>query len=145
MGLPFGADENEIDPVRHLIGSAMRHVVVSVGSTRELKPVLCSSCLHPCRRAVGRLPGEGSQPSRTLRATAWDTCRDGRIWEAGVNLISLWRSVCTGLAFMFGLSAAPCEARTLAAIEVYGILKVGLTGDYAPLLSAWPRRENLGR
>jgi cyclohexadienyl dehydratase len=33
---------------------------------------------------------------------------------------------------MFGLSAVPCEARTLAAIKVDGILKVGLTGDYAP-------------
>jgi cyclohexadienyl dehydratase len=33
---------------------------------------------------------------------------------------------------MFALSAMPIEARTLAAVEADGLLRVGLTGDYAP-------------
>jgi cyclohexadienyl dehydratase len=33
---------------------------------------------------------------------------------------------------MLALSATPSEARTLAAIKAEGVLRVGLTGDYAP-------------
>jgi cyclohexadienyl dehydratase len=32
----------------------------------------------------------------------------------------------------FSLRALPAEARTLAAIKAVDVLKVGLTGDYAP-------------
>jgi cyclohexadienyl dehydratase len=41
-------------------------------------------------------------------------------------------SICAKLVTMFVLSVVPAEARTLAAVKADGILRVGLTGDYAP-------------
>jgi NADP-dependent 3-hydroxy acid dehydrogenase YdfG len=49
-----------------------------------------------------------------------------------MSLTVLRRSVCAGFALVFSLSAPAAEARTLAAIRASGVLKVGLTGDYAP-------------
>ena len=49
-----------------------------------------------------------------------------------MSLTPLWRGVCANLVLMFALSAMPIEARTLAAVEADGLLRVGLTGDYAP-------------
>jgi cyclohexadienyl dehydratase len=55
-------------------------------------------------------------------------------------MIPSWRSIGANLALLLGLLlgllfwflAVPAEARTLAAVKAAGVLKVGLTGDYAP-------------
>ncbi len=59
-------------------------------------------------------------------------------------MVPSWRSIGANLAlvralffalllgFSLGFLAAPVEARTLAAVKAAGVLKVGLTGDYAP-------------
>jgi cyclohexadienyl dehydratase len=44
---------------------------------------------------------------------------------------ALWRGVCAALIVAVAL-ACPATARTLAAIEASGTLRVGLTGDYPP-------------
>jgi cyclohexadienyl dehydratase len=49
-----------------------------------------------------------------------------------VSLIPLWHSVGANLVLMLVVSAMPVEARTLAAVKADGLLRVGLTGDYAP-------------
>jgi cyclohexadienyl dehydratase len=48
-----------------------------------------------------------------------------------VKAASLWRGVCAVLIVAAAL-ACPAAARTLAAIEASGTLRVGLTGDYPP-------------
>jgi membrane-bound lytic murein transglycosylase MltF len=48
-----------------------------------------------------------------------------------MDLKSSWHIRATLVLFLV-LSAAPARARTLAAIEADGRLRVGLTGDYAP-------------
>ena len=49
-----------------------------------------------------------------------------------VTMTPSWRSIWVSLVLMLGLSPMPVEARTLAAIKADGVLRVGLTGDYAP-------------
>lgn len=49
-----------------------------------------------------------------------------------MNFSPLSRRLCPIPVVMLMLSAMPVEARTLAAIEASGVLRVGLTGDYAP-------------
>lgn len=49
-----------------------------------------------------------------------------------MSLAVLRRSVCASLALVLSLSAPSAEARTLATIKATGVLRVGLTGDYAP-------------
>jgi cyclohexadienyl dehydratase len=45
---------------------------------------------------------------------------------------SSWNSICADLVLMLVLTVVPAEARTLTAVKADGILRVGLTGDYAP-------------
>jgi cyclohexadienyl dehydratase len=54
------------------------------------------------------------------------------IGETRVSLKPFWCIVAANLMLMLVLSAMPSEARTLAAVKADDVLRVGLTGDYAP-------------
>jgi cyclohexadienyl dehydratase len=49
-----------------------------------------------------------------------------------MSLITRGRHLCAASALMLMLSAMPVAAGALAAIKADGVLRVGLTGDYAP-------------
>jgi cyclohexadienyl dehydratase len=59
-----------------------------------------------------------------------------------------WRAVRTAISSIFALafvlSTQPAEARTLAAIKTDGVLRVGLTGDYAPYSLRSPDEQITG-
>jgi cyclohexadienyl dehydratase len=58
--------------------------------------------------------------------------------------MSSWPKFCVKFLLILVLSAAPAQARTLAAIKAGGTLRVGLTGDYAPYALRGPEAQITG-